>query len=561
MRTKKKYIYIFIYHTCAFRGSSHKVLQASHQRNISLHGGCMLGANTWKKLKISHTGNGQRASRTGAGLYGIHPLQKTTKNKLMCYPQQLGRSWKVFVPEPSGTLSAMCTGQLSNFVCYLHRNHPELHGPSAPGPSELDQPSGTLQNLTVRDLIRHLHRNLPELCLLCAPDSSATLSAICTGTIRNFMGHLHRDPPNLISHPEPSSISSAIYARTVQNLISFLPEPLRRNTSEPYLQSAPELSGTSSAFCPETLRNLISHLRRNPPETCLLPAPEPSGTSSASCPGTVRNLISHLHRNQQSAPEGSGTLWNLLRNLVLQLHRIAPELFWAKDPIANFAVGEQNKQKISFGVSPTAVAYEFRFHVCLHPRLFFWRGGFAHVDNVITKRCSKQPHGCSCQGCKTTSLALSGTFRNLPQEPTPEHTGTLRNLPPEPTPELSGTFRTCLQQPTSTGWNSPEPSGTCLRNLHPHKAELFGTFHNCLHKPAPAHAGTLRNLPPEPTPAHAGTLRNLPLEPIGQHTPELSDTFWNTDRNSPQPPGTFLRNLFLWPAPAHTGAYLGWRPR
>ena len=100
------YIYIYIYDhiciTCAFRGSpilsqllplstcvphsmcltnNHKVLQASRQRNISLHGGCMLGTNTWKKLKISHTGNGKRASRTGAGLYGIHPLQKTQKKK------------------------------------------------------------------------------------------------------------------------------------------------------------------------------------------------------------------------------------------------------------------------------------------------------------------------------------------------------------------------------------------------------------------------------------------------------------------------------------------------
>ena len=219
----------------------------------------------------------------------------------MCYPQQLGRSWKVFVPEPSGTLSAMCTGQLSNFVCYLNQNHPELHGPSAPGPSELDQPSGTLQNLTVRDLIRHLHRNPPELCLLCVPDSSATLSAICTGTIRNFMGHLHLDPPNLISHPEPSSISSAIYAGTVQNLISFLPGNVCAGTLQNLICN-----------CARTLRNFISFLPRNPPETCLLSAPEPSGNLSAICTGTLRNFISQLPRNcpephQPSAPEPSGT--------------------------------------------------------------------------------------------------------------------------------------------------------------------------------------------------------------------------------------------------------------
>ena len=129
---------------------------------------------------------------------------------------------------------------------------------------------------------------------------------------------------------------------------------------ESFWPSAPEPSGTSSAICtktlwtssnfgPGTLRNLVRYLRRS--------TPEPAGTSSAICPGTLRNphqllrylpwnhnLISHLHRNppephRPSAPEPSGTLRNLLRNLVLQLHRIAPELFWAKDPIASFAVG------------------------------------------------------------------------------------------------------------------------------------------------------------------------------------------------------------------------------
>ena len=30
---------------------------------------------------------------------------------------------------------------------------------------------------------------------------------------------------------------------------------------------------------------------------------------------------------------------------MLQLHRIAPELFWAKDPIASFAVGEKDSTK------------------------------------------------------------------------------------------------------------------------------------------------------------------------------------------------------------------------
>ena len=190
-------------------------------------------------------------------------------NKLMCYPQQLRRSWKDFG--------------------HLARNLLEPHQPSAP------EPSGPHQ--------------------LSAPEPSGTLSAIWTGV-----------------------------SRTRRNLINYLPG----NPPEPHQPSAPEPSGTSSAICTGTLRNLISHLHRNPPEPHQPSAPEPSGTSSAICTGTLRNLISHLHRNppepsgtHRNPPEPTGTLRNLLRNLLLQLHRIAPKLFWAKDPIARFAVGEK----------------------------------------------------------------------------------------------------------------------------------------------------------------------------------------------------------------------------
>ena len=100
-------------------------------------------------------------------------------------------------------------------------------------------------------------------------------------------------------------------------------------------------------FCTGTLRNFVCYLHRTPQQLCPLSAPEPSGTSSAICTGTLR--ASAAIRNppepyQPSAPEGSGTLRNLPRNLVLQLHQIAPELFWAKDPIASFAVGEKVNQ-------------------------------------------------------------------------------------------------------------------------------------------------------------------------------------------------------------------------
>ena len=63
------------------------------------------------------------------------------ENKLMRYPQQLGRSWKVFgylprnsaephqpsAPEPSGTSSDICPGTLRNLSSFLHRNPPELN--------------------------------------------------------------------------------------------------------------------------------------------------------------------------------------------------------------------------------------------------------------------------------------------------------------------------------------------------------------------------------------------------------------------------------------------------
>ena len=165
---------------------------------------------------------------------------------------------------------------------------------------------------------------------------------------------------------------------------------------------------------------------------------------------------------------------------------------------------------------------------------FLLRSGVAHVDNVITKRCSKQSHGCSCQGCQATNhtgtlpnlpnyasgtytpadrLASGTSLRNLPPEPAPARAGTLRN-PPQP----SGTHNSTHRNPpelasgtyTSIHRNLPQPSGTCLRNLHQHTPEPSGTFRNLPPEPTPAHTGTLRNLPSEPAPAtRTGTHRSL----------------------------------------------------
>ena len=191
-------------------------------------------------------------------------------------------------------------------------------------------------------------RKILEKKHVLSPTTWKILEGFCTGTLPNFVCYMYRNPPEpcLLSAPEPSGTSSAICTRTRRNLISHLRRNhlhrnhLHRNPPELCLLCVPEhsgtssaitgtVSGTSSAICTGTRRNLVCYLHRN--------HPEPSGTSSAFCTGTLWNLISFLHRNPL---ELSGTLRNLLRNLGLQLHRIAPQLFWAKDPIASFAVGE-----------------------------------------------------------------------------------------------------------------------------------------------------------------------------------------------------------------------------
>ena len=228
---------------------------------------------------------------------------------------------------------------------------PTAKDASLPGTEETNEINPCVIPNSLEDFGMFLCRNPPQLRLLCVPEPSRTSSAICLATLRNLISFLVRNPsePHQLSAPEPSGTSSGFYMFLHQNL----PEPCLLSTpehSEPCLLYAPEPTGTRRnliSFLHGTLRNLISFLHRNPPpEPCLLSTPEPSGTSSTICTGTVRNFVCYLHQNrpephQPSTPEPSGTFRNLLRNLGLQLHRIAPELFWARDPIASFAVGEK----------------------------------------------------------------------------------------------------------------------------------------------------------------------------------------------------------------------------
>ena len=179
-------------------------------------------------------------------------------NKFKRYPQQLGRSWEVFVQyrnpselcllsarDTSATLSTICTGSIGNFIGHLGRNLPQLHQPSA-------------------------------------PEQSGSMPTFCHYVIKlstNLACYLHRNPPNLMSHPEPSRTLSAPHRLKPHHLHRNPPELHQPSAPEPSRTSSNFIDQTSSAICTRTLRNLISHLHRNPPQPCLLSAPEPYGTS------------------------------------------------------------------------------------------------------------------------------------------------------------------------------------------------------------------------------------------------------------------------------------------
>ena len=201
----------------------------------------------------------------------------------------------------------MCTGHLNNSVCYLHRNHSELHRPSEPEPSGT---SSAIRTRTVRKLVCSLPlclKSLHKPCLLSAPEhsephqSSETLqnlvcttpfetsSAICIGTLRNLFYYLHRNPSSICagtlwnpyqpSPPEPSRTSSTICNGP--------------NPPEPH---QPQRTQPSRISWTKPFQNPVCdlHQDQNSAEPCLLSAPEPSGTLSAICIGTMRNLISFL---------------------------------------------------------------------------------------------------------------------------------------------------------------------------------------------------------------------------------------------------------------------------
>ena len=127
-----------------------------------------------------------------------------------------------------------------------------------------------------------------------------------------------------------------------------MPWKKHRNPLGFHKASAPETLRpyrTSQGLCTGNVGKLTKHLHLGPPEPHRVPAPETSGTShKVSAPEPSRTAQNPPETQQLSSLEPSGTsrgvctrtLRNLFRNLVLKLHRIAPELIWAKDPTAKF---------------------------------------------------------------------------------------------------------------------------------------------------------------------------------------------------------------------------------
>ena len=151
--------------------------------------------------------------------------------------------------------------------------------------------------------------------------------------------------------------------------LSNFTKHLYQNPPEPHKVSAPDSSGTSpSIFSAKTLRNLTRSLHRNLPEPHKVSAPEPSGTAqkpqqvSSPEPSRTSRGICTGKPSEISRGICTRTLRNLVRNLVLKLHRIAPELIWAKDPIAKFCCWRKTHKFWGVGVPKSTILLHPSWH-------------------------------------------------------------------------------------------------------------------------------------------------------------------------------------------------------
>ena len=159
-----------------------------------------------------------------------------------------------------------------------------------------------------------------------------------------------------------------------------------------------EPSGTLQSICTRTFPNLTEYLHRNPAQPHRLSALKPSEIVPGICSGTLRNLNRYLHQNppepqQVSSPERSRTLWNLARNLVLKLHRIAPELIWAKDPIAKFCCSGKKMKSLSRARLWVCVGVSGSCRGVMSVLIFSLQQFFALAAATISHNC---PDSCPC---------------------------------------------------------------------------------------------------------------------------------------------------------------------
>ena len=123
-------------------------------------------------------------------------------------------------------------------------------------------------------------------------------------------------------------------------------------------------------------------------------APEPSGTSPR-----------YLHRNLPEpdlsiCTETFCTFRNLARNLVLDLHRIAPELIWAKDPIAKCCCWGKNVKHVWIS-SQTIVEDKKQTYIFLRLIRFMMLGLWCGYHRIQAGLSPAARHGEERVSCRS----------------------------------------------------------------------------------------------------------------------------------------------------------------
>ena len=417
-----------------------------------------------------------------------------------------------------------------------------------------------LPDLTLHQSLPHLLQTLLKLTRLCTKASQAfsgnfsgTFSGIlltCTKASWNLLRNLLRNPaePDLALHQsfaEPSSepkppgtfsgtFSPGTFSGTLLNLTWLCTEASQTFSgtfSGTLLSSAPKPPRPSPEPFP-ILPGTFSGTLLNLTWLCT----KASQTFYRTFSGTFSRTLTWLCTKASQTFSGTfGTFSGTTLTLTRCLHQCTPELFWAEDPIS---------LRCCFGGLPNSRNVLFL--------------------KIFLKRAAK-PSAGTFSGTHWTRL---GFAPRLPGAFSATFSGTLLNL----------TWLCTKASQTFSGTSSPEPSSkpcwTWPASAPKPPRTFSGTFSRTTWPVfAPILTDLLRNLlrnPVEPDLAlhqslpdlHQNLLRN-PVEPDLALHQSLLDLTWLCTKASWNLLRNLLRNLFEpdpAPAPAHTGAILGWRP-